>query len=959
MTHADARLVAALADRYRVERELGQGGMAIVYLAHDIRHDRDVALKVLKPELAASITGDRFLREIAITARLNHPHILPLLDSGLAGDGAFPFYVMPVASGESLQDRLGRDGRIPVAEAVRLAREVAEGLAHAHAQGVVHRDVKPANVLLSAGHAVLVDFGIAKAVGDAAQGGLTSEGTSIGTPAYMAPEQAAGDADVDHRADLYAVGVLLFEMIAGAPPFSGPMRQVIAEKLAKDAPLLSSRVGDVPPALVAIVQRCLARDPAARFASADALVQALGATEQPVVASRRSPWVAAAAGALLVAGVAGLLVVRDQRARWVHDTGVPTLKRLIEADQIDSAFDLLTEIQRRAPGDTSLQASWWAFERTTKFKSEPPGATVTRAPVGDTTHWSPVGTTPTETMRVPANAWFYRYEKPGYRTVTIISARIGGVYVPVPTPVILRKVSDPDSDMVALPGRRLVPTLFGLSTADTVDLADFLMDKREVTNRQYAAFVNASGYAKREYWDSTLVVDGHAVPFATLMARLVDRTGRAGPSSWEGGAPPSGTDDLPVGGVSWYEARAYARYAGKALPTVVEWNAAAIPDAARWVVPHGRYESSGPVKGGDVRGVSARGVYDLAGNVREWTENAREAGTRYILGGGWTDPPYLFSEVYVQPELDRAAINGIRLVRRLGSAPDLARAMAPLPRRLPDYAHAKPVDDATFRGFAALYAYDPAPLNAHVEKRDSMVPDWVREDVTVDLPGGGPLTVVMILPKNAKPPFQPIVLWPASDAFIMSDTRQLSTWFVDYLVRGGRAVIYPIFEHTYGRGTRRSSDVSEPTVAHRDQVRRWVTELRRAVDYAFSRPDIDTTRLAYVGTSWGGRNAPVSLAIETRIRTAVLNVAGLPGVELLPEENPVNFLPRVHMPVLMLSGKYDSTFPYETSQRPFLALLGSKDKKQILYDGGHFLPRTELVKESLAWLDRVLGPVRR
>src|SRR3954469_21110020 len=203
-------LAATLGDRYRLERQLGAGGMATVFLARDLKHDRDVAIKVLKPELAQSLTGERFLREIGITARLNHPHILPLLDSGVAGDGAFLYYVMPVATGESLRDRLAHQGAMPVPDAVRCAIEVTEALVAAHAMGIVHRDIKPDNVLLSSGHAVVVDFGIAKAGGDARDANtLTMDGVSIGTPVYMAPEQAAGDTHVDHRADIYAVGALL------------------------------------------------------------------------------------------------------------------------------------------------------------------------------------------------------------------------------------------------------------------------------------------------------------------------------------------------------------------------------------------------------------------------------------------------------------------------------------------------------------------------------------------------------------------------------------------------------------------------------------------------------------------------------------------------------------------------------------------------------------------------------
>src|SRR4051812_19015279 len=243
-------LTTALAHRYRIERELGTGGMATVYLATDLKHDRQVAIKVLRSDLARSITGERFLREIAITARLNHPHVLALLDSGEAHGGELLYYVMPVATGESVRDRLKRSGALPAAEAVRVAMDVTEALVHAHAQGVVHRDIKPDNVLLSSGHAIVVDFGIAKAVGQARETGtLTSAGVSLGTPAYMAPEQVTADDDTDHRADIYAVGALLFEMVAGLPAFAGTWQQIATEKVSRDAPLLSSHAVGASPEL--------------------------------------------------------------------------------------------------------------------------------------------------------------------------------------------------------------------------------------------------------------------------------------------------------------------------------------------------------------------------------------------------------------------------------------------------------------------------------------------------------------------------------------------------------------------------------------------------------------------------------------------------------------------------------------------------------------------------------------
>lgn len=963
---SDAGLAAALAGRYRLERELGAGGMATVHLAHDLKHDRQVAIKVLKPDLARSLVGDRFLREIAITARLNHPHILTLLDSGASADGAILYYVMPVATGQSLRDRLEACGALPQADALRIACDAVEALVHAHACGIVHRDIKPGNILLSEGHALVVDFGIAKAVGSARETHtLTTEGSSLGTPAYMAPEQASGEAPVDHRADIYAIGAVLFEMLTGTPPFTGTWQQVVLGKMAADAPPLASRLPSAPPALARLVDRCLARDPAQRPATAESLLAELRALAQPEAAGQRrsTRTLAIGAGAALVAlALLAAFIVRDRRTRWVRETALPEIARLIEADQLDSAFVLAERAEARAPGDSALAVLWPRVSITQEFLSEPAGATVTRAAVGDTTRWTRVGTTPTGRVRIPRDAWFYRYELAGHRTVTVMGARIGGSYAPIPSPIPLQPASDADTGMVLLRGRRLVATLYGVPSDDTLDLADFLMDKREVTNGEFKAFVDAGGYADPRWWDSTIVRDGRVIPWREAVARFTDETGQPGPAGWEGSAPKPGTEELPVGGVSWYEARAYARFAGKALPTVLEWNAAAIPDAARWVVPNGRYNTDGPVRGGAPGGVSPRGVYDLAGNVREWTENAREPGYRYILGGGWSDPPYLFAEVYSAPEFDRSPINGIRLVRRLADAPDLARALAPIPRRRRDAATATPVDDATFRGFLALYDYDRTPLKATVTARDTTHPDWVREDVEFDLPGrGGRMMAAIFLPRRARPPYQAAVLWPASDAFLRPDTRVLSMSYADFLVRSGRAVIYPIYEHTYGRGPTIPGDRPSATIEHRDQMVRWVTEMRRSIDYAFTRPDIDTTRLAYVGTSWGGRIGGTALAIEPRIRAAVLNVAGLSASPMRPEEDPVNFLPRIRIPVLMLSGRYDSVFPYESSQLPFFRLLGSPPglKKQVLFEGGHFLPRPMWVAECTRWLDERFGPVDR
>ena len=223
------RLATALADRYRIERELGAGGMATVYLAHDAKHDRRVAVKVLRPELAAAIGAERFLSEIRTTAGLQHPHVLPLFDSG-AAEGLL-YYVMPFVEGETLRDRLTRETQLPVADAVRIAGEVAGALDYAHRHGVIHRDIKPENILLHDGAALVADFGIALAASTAGASRMTETGMSLGTPAYMSPEQAMGERAVDARSDIFSLGCVLYEMPAGQPPFTGATAQAIVAKV--------------------------------------------------------------------------------------------------------------------------------------------------------------------------------------------------------------------------------------------------------------------------------------------------------------------------------------------------------------------------------------------------------------------------------------------------------------------------------------------------------------------------------------------------------------------------------------------------------------------------------------------------------------------------------------------------------------------------------------------------------
>jgi len=303
------RIKAALADRYTIDRQVGKGATALVFLAHDRKHDRKVAIKVLQPDFSASVQGERFLREIQFAARLSHPRILPLYDSGTA-DG-FLYYVMPYAEGASLRDRLARQPKFPLDEAIRITCDVAAALHHAHRQGVLHRDIKPENVLIAGGESVVMDFGIARAISVAGGEKLTQTGMTVGTPAYMSPEQCRGSRELDGRSDLYSLACLLYEMLAGRPPFVGATSQeVLARQTLDPVPRLKAARPDVPDAIEQIIIRALAKKPEERFPDCGMFAEALSG--RPVVL----PELPARGGLVAFWRTLKSMFVRATRPKW-------------------------------------------------------------------------------------------------------------------------------------------------------------------------------------------------------------------------------------------------------------------------------------------------------------------------------------------------------------------------------------------------------------------------------------------------------------------------------------------------------------------------------------------------------------------------------------------------------------------------------------------------------------------
>ena len=961
MNDTFTRLNKALAGRYTIEREVGSGGMATVYAALDLRHHRRVAVKVLRPELAAALGPARFLREIEIAAQLSHPHILPLHDSGEA-DGLL-FFVMPFVEGESLRDRIRRDGPLPIADAVRVLRDVADALAYAHDHGVVHRDIKPDNVMLAARHAAVTDFGIAKALTEAAGSTqVTTAGISIGTPTYMAPEQCAAEPSVDHRADIYSLGVLAYEMLTGRTPFTGSSAQaILAAHLVDQPPPLQQLRGDVPGPLAELVMRCLEKNPSARWQSAGDLLARLETPaisgEMPAASSPRRRW-----RTLAIVGVAAILAGawivstqrRGARVRYARELLLPRIQRLADSGSAEAAYRLAREASTIIPGDPALQRVWSRVAVAVTLRTAPPGATLYRRDyAARDTAWQLLGVSPLDSIWFPIGFSRIKVEKPGFQTFL---GALDPQWAPT-RPIRL------DSDSTALPGMvrvlgadRVDLHFPGLDHLAPVPLADYLIDRTEVTNRRFKVFVDSGGYRRPEFWQEPFVENGRRLTWDQAMARFKDKTGRPGPATWEVGDYPSGQGDMPVTGVSWYEAAAYARFAGRALPTIFHWSRAAETRDANWIVPASNLEGHGLAPAGAFQGLGPYGTLDMAGNAREWVLNETR-GQRYILGGGWNDPTYQFTEAFAQPPFDRSATNGFRLALYSPVDSTIRGASQPIAWPTRDFATERPVSDAVFSIYRRAYDYDRTPLQEKVEDTDSSGEDWVVQRVSFAAAYGDErMTAYLFLPRHGRPPYQTLVYFPGAIAMV---SRSLEVEAVDFILKSGRAVMYPVYKSTYERADNLRSWYANESNTYREHVIMWAKDFRRSIDYLATRSDIDTARLAYYGRSWGGYLGGLLPALEPRLKTVVLYVAGLQIQRGQPEVEPINFLPRITVPVLMLNGRYDHFFPVQTSQDPMFRLLGTPParKRHVLYDGGHFVPRTMLFSEVLEWLDRYLGPV--
>ncbi|MBI4429057.1 MAG: protein kinase, partial [Ignavibacteriales bacterium] len=850
---------------------------------------------------------------------LNHPNILTIYD--FIEEQGESFIAMELVEGESLKKKIagakGKVSQLPVSQVLGYADQLAQGLSKAHEKGIIHRDVKSENIMVTTdGLIKIMDFGLAKLKGNV---GMTKAGSTVGTAAYMSPEQIQGD-EVNEQADIWSFGVVLFELLTGEHPFHGEHESAMMYSITNEDPKsLRNLRSEVPLELRQIIERCMKKDRSQRYASMSQIlldisklrpaagVEVKALSLQAIMNSLKRPAVAVPL-VLMILGLGYLTywyIDRSAKIRWAREEVLPEIDHLVGESKLASAYFLARQIEGVVGDDPLFVKLRPLYAARGVIRTEPPGAEILVAEYGTPPeNWISLGLTPTDTIFLPRGLWRLKLRREGFHTFDGAGFFLwGSLFWGGATK--LDSTGSLPENMVQVPGGKYTLNIPGLDHLESARVDEYFIDKFETTNKEYKQFVDHGGYQKKEYWKHPFVKNGRTLTWQEAMKEFVDATGRPGPSTWELGTYPEGKADYPVGGISWFEAAAYAEFRGKSLPTVHHWNIAAETRASAFIIPASNFEKKGLAPVGKYPGNSPCGTTDMGGNVREWCFNS-SGKQRSILGGGWNDEPYMFTDYYAQHPFDRSPTNGVRCIKIFEPDSTSNAAYASIERDpYRNFLKEKPVSDAVFNIYLSMYKYDRTPLNVRIESADT-TSDYILQKISLDAGYGGErLTVFLFAPRVGNPPYQAVVYFPGSGALHTRSSRFLEVGAIDFIVKSGRAVMYPVYKGTYERGTALNSDYPSETSLWKEHMIAWGKDIGRSIDYLQSRSDIDAKKVAYYGVSWGGMMGPILTAVEKRFKASVLYVAGLNFQRALPEVDAINYVGRATVPVIMLNGKYD------------------------------------------------------
>jgi eukaryotic-like serine/threonine-protein kinase len=987
--------------RYEIRSRLGAGGMGEVFVAYDPELEREVAIKVIREgQHESSDRVRRFVQEAKVASALNHPNIAYVYEIG--SQDAHRFIVMELVNGETLRARMKR-GPLSVDEALSLGIQIAAGLDAAHQAGIIHRDIKPENIMIRPdGYAKVLDFGLAKLLElrnpDAVTLLHTRPGAVMGTLGYMSPEQISG-VDVTAASDVFSFGVVLYEMVTGHRPFEGKSASEVTAGILTTVP---RRVSDdrpgTPPKLSAVIGRALEKEAEDRYPDAGALLAELrlisrettaaamrmNADEGEAVVRRalRRRLLPVAILLLVLAG-GGVAWWKWSRANEVRtaQSAIARAEAFLEKREYGSAYAAALAASGVLTGDGRVTDVLTKSSQPLVVDSDPPGARVFLQKASGPSSRVSLGTTPLHIQRYARGEYVLTIEKAGYVTATRLVNT---------TPVFVRGNQTPDRlDRVriqllpvaqAVPGMVLVTGgeyhLEGWSRPSdrAVQLDDFLIDRYEVSNRDFEQFVRAGGYRNAALWKHPMMFGDQTVPFAQAMTRFRDTTGLPGPRNWVNGAPPAGRENHPVSNVSWYEAAAFAEWKGKKLPTIYQWEKAArhpqkaaVANTLPWGMVFEGMDARARAnfEGKDTMavdslllGMSPFGAHHMAGNVSEWCSNPQGPGFAR-RGGGWSDPMYVFGKTAGYPAAYSDPTLGFRCVRDLKPRRDEADQGGFALEAQEEPPVYEPVDDAAFARIRERYAYVHTPLNARIVEVVT-TPDWRREKIEFTAAPGRTAFAYLYLPSGFRGPLQVIHFSPAGD--VGSGWRPLASSIEANLpafIRGGRAVFSVAQEGFFDRP--HPADFVEPdsrSPQFIEYVVTQVTELRRGLDYLQTRKDIDASRIAFMGPSAGSWAGVILTALEPRYKSVLFIGTGIHPSEAMDVQpaNRIHFAPRIAANKLLIQGLYDEDSPLRTQAEPLYRLF-REPKRLFTYEGGHSPPLAIMVPTVTNWLDETLGPV--